>query len=60
VETLAWDQLLAETVDMGVHETTPRTDDYNERNKQLTGQLDKVTVGPKRCSIARGDVAGSR
>jgi hypothetical protein len=47
VETLAWDQLLAETVDMGVDETTSWTDDYNERNNLFTGQIDSVTVKPK-------------
>jgi hypothetical protein len=29
------------------HETTPRTDDYNERNKQFTFQIDNVTVERK-------------
>jgi hypothetical protein len=45
---------------MGVDENTSWTDDYNERNKQFTRRLDKVTVEPKRCSTARGDVTGSR
>jgi hypothetical protein len=47
VETLAWDQLLAETVDMGVDETTSWTDHYNERNNPLTGPIDTVKVEPK-------------
>ena len=47
METLAWDQLLAETVDMGVDETTSWTDDYNERNNPFTGPIDTVAVEPK-------------
>lgn len=46
-EALAWDQLLAETVDVGVDETTSWTDYYNERNNLFTGQLDTVTVERK-------------
>jgi hypothetical protein len=49
-----------EAADEAVDQTTPRTDDYNERNKQFTGRFDKVTVGPKRWSTVRGDTAGSR
>jgi hypothetical protein len=30
-----------------VDETTARTDHYNERNKQVTGQIDNVTVERK-------------
>jgi hypothetical protein len=30
-----------------VDETTPRADDYNERNNPFTGQIDTVTVEPK-------------
>ena len=47
METPAWDQLLAETADVGVDETTSWTDDYNERNNPFTGQIDTVTVEPK-------------
>jgi hypothetical protein len=47
VETLAWDQLLGETVDVGVDETTSWTDDYNERNNPFTGPIDTVAVEPK-------------
>jgi hypothetical protein len=45
---------------MGVDENASWTDSYNGGNKQFTGRLDKVTVEPKRCSTARGDVTGSR
>jgi hypothetical protein len=47
VETLAWDQLLAETVDVGVDEATSWTDDYNEGNNLFTGKFDIVMVEPK-------------
>jgi hypothetical protein len=47
VEALAWDQLLAETVGMGVDENTSWTDDYNERNYPFTDQIESVTVERK-------------
>jgi hypothetical protein len=47
VETLTWDQFLAETVDKGVDEATSWTDNYNEGNNSFTGPIDTVTVEPK-------------
>jgi hypothetical protein len=45
------------TADMGVDETIPRADDYNERNNQFTDQIDNVTVELKGCCIASSDAA---
>jgi hypothetical protein len=47
VETRAWDQLLAETVDKVMDEATSWTDNYNERNNSFAGPIDTVTVEPK-------------